>query len=135
MASSVSEWIGGLKAGDAAAAQNLWERYASELVALARKKIGNAPKTSADEEDIAQSVFTSICRGAAAGRFSNIKSRDELWWLLLTISKQKVIDHIRRETAQKRGSGRVRSELALSAGMSGSDRFTLDDLVGKDPSP
>jgi DNA-directed RNA polymerase specialized sigma24 family protein len=135
MADSISNWIRGLKAGDAAAAQKLWERYAKELVDLARKKIGSAPKSIADEEDVAQSVFSSICRGAAAGRFGNVKSRDELWWLLLTVSKQKAVDHIRRETAQKRGAGQVRTEVEFAVNNVGSGHFTLDDIVGTTPTP
>jgi RNA polymerase sigma factor (sigma-70 family) len=135
MADSISEWIGRLKSGDADAAQKLWMRYAEELVKLARNKLGNAPKCVADEEDVAQSVFSSICRGAAAGRFAEVKSRDELWWLLLTITKQKVVDYIRRETAQKRGTGMVQSESRLAAHGEGRGQFGLDNLVGASPTP
>lgn len=132
---SVSGWIAGLKANDAQAAQELWNRYAFRLVDIARQKLGNAPKGIADEEDIAQSVFRSVCRGAAAGRFHAVNSRDELWWLLLAITKQKVANHVRRETAQKRGTGRVRSECALRANVDGNMGFMLDHLVGEEPTP
>src|SRR5689334_11320901 len=114
MADSISEWIGRLKAGDSDAAQNLWDRYAQALVNVARKKLGDAPRRVADEEDVAQSVFSSICRGAAAGRFTDVRSRDELWWLLLSITTQKVVDHVRRELAQKRGGGQAKMEWPLS---------------------
>jgi DNA-directed RNA polymerase specialized sigma24 family protein len=132
---SVSAWIAGLKGNEGIAAQKLWERYAIPLVDLARRKLGNAPKGIGDEEDIAHSVFRSVCRGAAAGRFSEVKCRDELWWLLLAITKQKVVDHVRRETAQKRGTGRVQSESALAADAKDSKGFTLDQLVGEEPTP
>jgi RNA polymerase sigma factor (sigma-70 family) len=132
---SVSAWITGLKTNEAVALQRLWGRYAVWLVALARRKLGNAPKGIADEEDIAQSVFRSVCRGAAAGRFEEVRSRDDLWWLLLAITKQKVVDHIRRETAQKRGAGRVQSEASLAANANDSKGFTLDQLVGEEPTP
>jgi RNA polymerase sigma factor (sigma-70 family) len=132
---SVSAWIAGLKTNEAEAVQRLWNRYAVQLVELARQKLGHAPKGIADEEDIAQSVFRSVCRGAMAGRFSAVTSRDDLWWLLLAITKQKVVDHIRRETAQKRGTGRVQSEAALAAHADDSQRFTLDQLVGEEPTP
>jgi DNA-directed RNA polymerase specialized sigma24 family protein len=87
-----------------------------------------------DEEDIAQSVFSSICRGAAAGRFDNVNNRDELWWLLLAITKHKAVNFIRRETRQIRGEGRVRCE-AQMGGEDGSKAFRLDELVGRDPAP
>jgi RNA polymerase sigma factor (sigma-70 family) len=135
MADSITEWLGRLKAGDAEAAQKLWDRYAQELVSMARNKIGKAPKRVGDEEDVAQSVFTTICRGAAAGRFTDVKSRDELWWLLLAITKQKAVDHIRRETAEKRGVGKIRGESEMAANADSSQRFVIDDLVGQTPTP
>lgn len=128
---SVSQWIAGLKANEAEAAQKLWSRYVGRLVELAKKRLGKVPKGIADEEDIAQSVFRSVCRGAAAGRFDDVTNRDELWWLLLAITRMKVTDHIRRETAQKRGHGRVMSEGALSH--NNYVRFTLDGLAGEAP--
>ena len=71
MSNSVSEWLVGLQTGEDTAVNQLWERYANELVNLARANLANAPKVIADEEDVAQSVFRSICRGAAAGRFAD----------------------------------------------------------------
>jgi DNA-directed RNA polymerase specialized sigma24 family protein len=134
MSNSVSEWLVGLQSGEDTAVNKLWERYANDLVNLARANLANVPKVVADEEDVAQSVFRSICRGAAAGRFADVKSRDELWWLLLAITKQKAVNHIRREGAEKRGPGRVRSESQiLAAGGNGS--FNLDDLAGPSPTP
>lgn len=132
---SVSAWIAGLKGSELEAAQKLWERYATQLVELARRKLGQAPRGIADEEDIAQSVFQSVWRGAAAGRLENVKSRDDLWWLLLAITKQKVVDHIRRETSLKRGSGRVHSETATAVQTQAGQKFSLDQLVSELPTP
>src|SRR5712671_4818591 len=99
---SISEWLGRLKGGEVAAAQNLWTRYFEQLVRVAKQRLGASPRGIGDEEDVALSVFGSIFRGAAEGRFDHISTRDELWWLLLTITKRKTVDHIRRESAQKR---------------------------------
>jgi RNA polymerase sigma factor (sigma-70 family) len=134
-APTVSHWIAGLKEGNADAAQRLWERYAMGLVELARRRLRDAPKRMADEEDIATSVFHSLCRGAAEGRLQNIKNRDDLWWLLLAITKQKVVDHVRRERAQKRGAHVTQSETAIATSGSRSNGFTLDCLVGDEPTP
>lgn len=131
---SVSQWIASLKARDAEAAQRLWDRYANKLVDLARQRLGKAPKGIADEEDIAQNVFHSVWRAATAGRLGDVRNRDDLWWLLLAITKQKVVDHIRRESAQKRGAGLVSSEAAMAADAR-ENAFTLDWLVGEDPTP
>src|SRR5262249_7150341 len=72
-AGSVSEWIGRLKAGDADAAQQLWERYFRRLVGLARAKLRSAPRRAADEEDVALSAFDSFCQAAAQGRFPQLR--------------------------------------------------------------
>lgn len=132
-ANSISQWIVALKAGEAQAAQQLWSHYAARLLELARRKLRIAPAGPVDEEDIAQSVFSSVCRGAAAGRFNEVANRDELWWLLLAITKQKVVDHIRHETAAKRGGGRVQCETDLHASGGGGSMPTLDELVGSEP--
>ncbi len=105
------------------------------LVELARRRLKDAPKRIADEEDVAASVFHSLCRGAKAGRFQNVKNRDDLWWLLLGITKQKAVDHVRREMAQKRGAGRVHLESGLNGTAAGGHGFALDSLVSDEPSP
>ena len=75
---SVSAWIVQLKGGDPDAAQRLWERYFHRLVGLARKRLQNAPRRAADEEDVALSAFASFCQGAAQGRFPRLILRPRL---------------------------------------------------------
>lgn len=132
---SVSYWIAHLKDGHLDAAQQLWNRYAERLVQVAQHRLKYAPKRLADEEDVAASVFQSLCRGAVAGRFQNIKDRDDLWWLLLSITRQKAVNHIRRETAQKRGSKQTQGESEIDGLVSSNGGFDLDNLVGDDPTP
>ncbi len=69
---SVTCWLGNLKEGDLAAAQPLWERYFSRLVAVARGKLKKVRRASAgeDEEDAALSAFNSFCGGDRAGPVS-----------------------------------------------------------------
>src|SRR5262245_13660924 len=68
---SISRLLEGLKAGDDAAAQALWERYCDRLVRLARRKLEARFRRVADEEDIALSAFNSLCLGGRRGRFTN----------------------------------------------------------------
>ena len=128
---SISEWLGRLKAGEVAVAQNLWNRYSEELLRVAKQRLGASPRGIGDEEDVALSVFGSIFRGVAEGRFENILNRDELWWLLLTITKRKSVDHIRRETAQKRH--RHPDEPGTDPAIS--PQIALNELVGSSPTP
>jgi RNA polymerase sigma factor (sigma-70 family) len=134
-ADSISEWLCQLKAGEAEAAQKLWNRYSTELLRVAKQRLGKSPCGVADEEDVALSVFDSIFRGAAEGRFDQISTRDELWWLLLSITKQKAVDHIRREVAQKRHGNGSHTEPARRNGVRGPVPFSLDDLVSSGPAP
>lgn len=132
---SISYWIAHLKDGKLQAVQQLWDRYSERLVQVAQQQLRHVPKRLGDEEDIAASVFHSLCRGAAAGRFQNVSDRDELWWLLLRITKQKTIDHIRRETAQKRGGLQTFAESDLDGPNTTDAEFSLDQLMSDDPTP
>jgi len=132
---SITEWLGQLKAGEGEAAQKLWDRYSEALLRIAKQRLGDSPRGVADEEDVALSVFDSIFRGAAEGRFAQISTRDELWWLLLSITKRKAVDHIRREAAQKRHSNGSQTEHERRNGVRGPAPFSLDDLVSSGPEP
>jgi DNA-directed RNA polymerase specialized sigma24 family protein len=133
---SVTRWLGELKAGGREAAQALWDRYFQQLVVLARGRLRavHAATADADEEDAALSAFDSFCAGAAQGRFPQLADRDDLWRLLVTITRRKALDHRERQRRQKRGGGRVRNEADLS-GEGGSQAITLEQLAGGEPTP
>ena len=61
---SITGWIAGMKAGDLAAAQPLWERYFARMVDLARARLrASGPRgrdAASDEEDAALSAFDSL---------------------------------------------------------------------------
>jgi DNA-directed RNA polymerase specialized sigma24 family protein len=130
---SVTHWIAGLKAGNAVAAQRLWDGYFQRLIALARSHLGVVACGGADEEDVAQSVFKSLCLGAERGKFPQLSDRHNLWTLLVAMTAYKSRDLIRRERSAKRGSGRVLDEAALAAG--DEPLGALDDFVGREPTP
>ena len=127
---SVSGWIGGLKAGDEAAVQPLWERYYGRLVRLARARLRVARRAAAeDEEDAALSAFNSFCAGVARGRFPRLADRDDLWRLLVVITARKAGAQLQRQGRQKRGGGRVVAEADLAADA------TLGSFLAAGPSP
>ena len=131
-APSVSEWISGAKTGDDEAIRLLWERYAPHLRRLARRRLGGAPIAIADEEDVALSVFKSLCRGARAGRFGTVGNRQELWWLLLAITRKKAVSQLRREAAQKRG-GLLWFRSRRADDQHG--RIPIEELISSEPTP
>lgn len=128
---SITAWVGDLRDGDAEAAQQLWNRFFEKLVRQVEKRVQthDCPPEIVVAEDVAVSVFESLWRGAQAGRFDDIANRDELWWLLLAMTKHKVVNHIRHATAQKRFPGKVPASLAAGA----DDGFSFEELVSQEP--
>ena len=102
---SVSQEILGLKQNDPESIKRLWDFYAQQLRRLARRKIGDRPRGAADSEDIASTVFTSLCQAVKAGRFPDLHNREELWRILITLTRHASVDLIRAETSEKRGGG------------------------------
>jgi DNA-directed RNA polymerase specialized sigma24 family protein len=127
---SVSAWIGRLKAGDPEAAQQLWQRYFTRLVGLARKKLWGARRRVADEEDVALSALDSFCRAAARGRFPRQEDRDDLWRLLLVITARKAIDLVQRERRDRAVAEATPAQAAGSA-----DAALIEQIVGDEPTP
>jgi DNA-directed RNA polymerase specialized sigma24 family protein len=135
-AESVTTWVGQLRAGNRAAAQQLWERYFSRLVRLARGKLRGLRPGAADEEDVALSAFDSFCRGAEQGRFPRLDDRNNLWDLLVVITVRKAVDLRQRETRQKRGGGKVAGESALDGLLGPADGGAgIEQVVGAEPTP
>lgn len=120
---SVSTWLDKLKRGEAHAAQPLWERYFARLVELARGKLAGLPRRVADEEDVALSAFQSFCVAAAARRFPQLDSRDDLWQVLVLLTARKATQQRRYQLRSKRGGDAHEEELAL------------EEVIGSEPDP
>ncbi len=131
---SVTIWIGKLKEGDAAAAQQLWQRYFQRLVVLARQKLHRLPQRAADAEDVALSAFASFCRGGENNRFPRLNDREDLWQLLLMLTGRKTAHLVRHERRQKRGGGKVHNEADLAAADSSLEPL-LAQVAGGEPTP
>jgi len=131
---SVTHWIEDLKNGNDDAAHAIWDRYFEKLVAQAKLRLGNASRRIADEEDVAASVFQNLCAGVAAGRFQRLSNRDDLWSLLVAMTRMKAVDQIRRQTAKRRGGEDLRGESVL-ANMGDTSAAGFDQFLGDDPDP
>lgn len=130
---AVSQWLHDLQAGDSTAAQKLWERYFPRLVHLARNRLPSAARRVSDEEDVALSAFKSFCLGLERGRFPQLEDREDLWALLVVITARKAQAHVRHQTRQKRGGGKVLTETDL-VGDDGTP-IGINDVVSKEPTP
>jgi DNA-directed RNA polymerase specialized sigma24 family protein len=110
---SVSELIQELQRDPSEGARQLWERYIQRLIEVADRRLRNLPRRVYDEEDVVVSAFDAFIRGAKAGRFARLESRDDLWQLLVMLVDRKATEVLRRELADKRGGGGVRGESAF----------------------
>jgi DNA-directed RNA polymerase specialized sigma24 family protein len=132
---SVTMWLSILKTGEEdAAARLLWDHYCERLVDLARLKLRGAPRRVADEEDVALSVFDSLCRGIEERRFPNLQGRDDLWRLLVLMTARKALRQVHHERRHKRGGGKVVPEADLTPTDAEYDT-ALDGIIGREPSP
>ena len=131
---SVTIWISGIKAGDNADIQRLWDRYFGRLVRLAGAKLPAHSRRAFDEEDVALSAFQSFCERAGRGEYPQVADRNDLWRLLSTITARKVTSSIRYRTRQKRGGGHVLGESALLDG-DDSGELGIAQLLSREPNP
>lgn len=126
---TVSAWLEQLKRGDDEAAQKIWEAYFARLVGLAQRHLRGTVRALADEEDVVLSAFDSFFRGARTGRFPRLTDRDDLWQLLVLLTRRKTCDLVEHNGRQKRAAAVTHSLDALAAAGHG------ERLVGPEPTP
>lgn len=87
--------------GDEAAATELFRRYASRLIALARSRLPDHLSQRFDPEDVVQSAYRSFFARARDGRFE-VDPGNDLWQLLVGITVHKLQHQVRWNNAEKR---------------------------------
>ena len=132
---TVTIWIDGLRTGDERSAQQLWERYFSQLVRIAGSKLPRSVRRDFDEEDVALSAFFSLCEGVKAGKFPRLDDRANLWSLLVVITARKALLRMRSAMAQKRGGGIVKGESVFeSPDNKDAKSVGIEQIIGREPS-
>jgi DNA-directed RNA polymerase specialized sigma24 family protein len=121
---AITAWLGQLQAGESAVARHLWEKYFHRLVGLARKRLRDAPRRAADEEDVALSAFNSFWTRAQAGQFPDLTDSDSLWRLLAAFTLRKAAHHLRDAGRLKCGGGVVIEDSAA-----------FDEVFAREPDP
>ena len=111
---SVTSLLDSARSEPEAALANLWQRYWESMVRLAGRRC-QYRKALVDPEFIAQSVFNQVCQQIINGELEDVKNRGEFWGILLNLTRNKAIDHIRRETRLKRG-GDMKQQAATTDG-------------------
>lgn len=100
-----AELLARWRAGDAHAAEELFDDYGARLVALARSRLSAKLARRLDPEDLVQSAFRSFFHGLEQGRYAVAQTGD-LWRLLVAITLHKLYRKARHHAAGKRAVGR-----------------------------
>lgn len=131
---SIASWLLGVRAGNQAAAQELWERYFERLVRRARQHLPAHVKRAFDEEDVAHSALRCFFHGIASERYPQLTDRQGLWNLLVVVTARKAKEYLRNERRGKRGGGKVQGETAfLDANRN--DAAGIEQVIGFEPTP
>ena len=90
-----------LKANADLAAPELDEQYRARLCQLVEREMDRRFRGKEDPEDVVQSAFRTFYRRNALGEF-HIDSSVDLWRLLETITRRKILKHVEKLGARKR---------------------------------
>jgi RNA polymerase sigma-70 factor (ECF subfamily) len=108
MANFFAEFLARLHGGDAAAAQELFGRFAHQLIALARRHIDAGLRHKVDPEDVVQSVYKSFFVRYGAGNL-DVVNWNSLWGLLTLITVRKCAERAAYHRAECRDAAREES--------------------------
>jgi RNA polymerase sigma-70 factor (ECF subfamily) len=126
---SVATLMDRIKAGDDAAAAEIFNRFARRLLALARSRLDTRIRRRVDAEDVVQSVFRSFFIRQLENEFE-VRNADNLWSLLAVITVRKCANvkvHFHRQSRD------VRREMRIVA--QPDDSGPSWDVLARDPTP
>src|SRR5262245_45493199 len=105
MTDSFADFLNQMKTGDDDAARRLLERFAGQLVALARRRVDGRLKHKVDPEDVVQSAYKSFFFRYSEGKI-DIGNWNGLWGLLTIITVRKCLERVAYHRAEKRDAAR-----------------------------
>jgi RNA polymerase sigma-70 factor, ECF subfamily len=118
-----------LRAGDEAAAHEVFQRFVRKLVRLARRQFDAALRRKVDPEDVVQSAYKSFFLRYGAGKLE-VHDWDNLWGLLAVITLRKCLDRVEYHRAECRDMQR---EAVAQPGTSGTEPWW--EAVAREPRP
>jgi RNA polymerase sigma-70 factor (ECF subfamily) len=105
MTNSFADFLTRLHRGDDAAAQELFGRFAHQLIALALRHIDTGLRHKVDAEDVVQSVYKSFFARYGDGNLA-IVNWNSLWGLLTLITVRKCAERAAYHRAERRDAAR-----------------------------
>jgi RNA polymerase sigma-70 factor (ECF subfamily) len=118
-----------LRAGDEAAAHEVFQRFVRKLVRLARRQFDAVLRRKVDPEDVVQSAFKSFFLRYGVGKLE-VRDWDNLWGLLTIITLRKCLDRVEYHHAERRN---VHREAAARPGTAGTEPWW--EAVAREPRP
>jgi RNA polymerase sigma-70 factor (ECF subfamily) len=128
MSNSFAEFLTRLRGGDDAAAQELFGRFAHQLINLARQHLDAGLRRKVDPEDVVQSVYKSFFIRYGEGNL-DLVSWNSLWGLLALITVRKCADRAAYHRAECRDAAREVSPPG------GDEAAPWLEPLGREPTP
>src|SRR5215472_5307043 len=128
MSNSFAEFLARLHSQGDAAAQELFERFAHQLIALAHRHIGAKLRHKVDHEDVVQSAYKSFFFRYGAGKL-DVVNWNSLWGLLTLITVRKCAERVAYYRAECRDAAR---EVTAPPG---EDTAPWLEAFGREPTP
>ena len=118
-----------LRAGDQAAAREIFQRFVQRLVRLTRRHLDAVMRRKVDPEDVVQSAYKSFFLHYGEGKLE-VVDWGNLWGLLTLITMRKCLDRVEYHRAECRD---VRREAAAHPGAAGAEPWW--EAVAREPRP
>jgi RNA polymerase sigma-70 factor, ECF subfamily len=128
MSSSFAEFLDRLYNRDNAAAEELFGRFANQLIALARRHIHAGIRHKVDPSDVIQSAYKSFFLRYGVGKLEVI-NWNSLWGLLTIITVRKCAERAAYHGAERRDAARE-----VSAPV-GDEPVAWQEPLGREPTP
>jgi RNA polymerase sigma-70 factor (ECF subfamily) len=126
---SFAEFLGRLQAQDGSAARDIFQRFAGQLIALARRKFEGALRHKVDPEDVVQSAYKSFFGRYGEGNL-RVENWNSLWGLLTLITVRKCAERVAYHRAECRDAARE-----ASAPPGAEEGAAWPEVPGREPTP
>jgi RNA polymerase sigma-70 factor (ECF subfamily) len=126
---SFTEVMARLKAGDEAAAREVFQRFVGKLIRLARSQFDAVLRRKVDPEDVVQSAYKSFFLRYGAGKLE-VHDWGNLWGLLTMITLRKCFDQVEYHRAECRD---VQREAAAQPGTAAATPWW--EAAAREPTP
>jgi RNA polymerase sigma-70 factor (ECF subfamily) len=128
MKDSFAEFLTRLQAGHESAANELFQRFASQLITLARHRIAGGLRHKVEPEDIVQSAYKSFFGRYGDGKLE-VGNWNSLWGLLTLITVRKCAERVAYYRAECRDAAR---EVTAPPG---EEMAPWQEAFGREPTP